>query len=99
MSTRRILKYPLQSKPGSVALTLPWGAQILHLDAQFGEPTLWISSDPQQRLPVDRKFVIFWTGQEFDDAQLQHIGTVPGCGTSEALVCHVFEIINGEPNL
>lgn len=93
--TTRVLKFPLQSKPGGVVLQLPFGSQILHVGVQFGEPVLWASVDASQSHPVTRKFAIFWTGQEFDARNLAHVGTVAGCGTSQSLVCHVYEVVNG----
>lgn len=62
---RAIYKYPLLTL-NSFTMSLPKGAEIVHVDVQNGEAQLWAIIDPMA-VYESRTFRIFATGQHIDD--------------------------------
>ena len=84
-----IYKYALPRTHRST-ISMPEGAEILHVDNQFDEPFIWAMVDPN-RPPVDRKFLFIGTGAEFYETNVKHISTFLVRGDS--YVFHIFEIV------
>lgn len=77
-------KYPLAS-----SITMPMGAQVLHVAEQLGKPFLWALVDTS-RGTMTRSFVIAGTGHYLDPVTLgRFVGTV--LLEYGALVLHVWE--------
>lgn len=99
---RRVYKYELRIEE-DIVLTLPRGAEILHVDVQAryslsveGKPTLapedafvWALVDPSAD-QVDRRFRLAGTGHSMPDDGLTHVGSFLMAGG--ALVFHLFEV-------
>lgn len=70
-----IWKYKLKVKEFQI-IPMPEGAQILCVQMQHGDPTLWACVDESAQ-PVERSILMAGTGHEFHgfDAE-QYIGTV-----------------------
>lgn len=84
-----IFKYgiPAQTR---FALSLPKGAEILHVDTQLGDPMMWVRHD---RATIDthleqREFQIVGTGYQEIDPSSKYIGT----WMQSTFVFHLFEI-------
>jgi len=88
---RRVYKYPIPVTD-MIDLSLPAGAQPLHVAAQGEMVCLWALVDPEAE-PVARRFIVRGTGHpiENDDADLSHVGTF--LLQDGALVFHLFEVI------
>jgi hypothetical protein len=86
MSSLRIWKWPLKMN-GHQDLNLPAGAQLLTLQLQGGNPTLWALCDTDAPLQP-RRFAIYGTGQTLPEPVGQYLGTFQ----AGMLVWHVFEI-------
>ena len=89
---RMVYKYDLPFAD-VVTISLPHGAQTLHVAIQAGEPRLWVLVDPAAPLEP-RHFRVAGTGHPIGSPHLRHISTFLDGG---ALVFHVFEILLGEP--
>lgn len=91
---RRVWKYPLAVQVEQT-IDMPFGARVIHVAEQHGEPTLWaevIGTDPWVRkLHRPRRFYIIGTGHVFDTrgAQIEYRGTV--MLQRGHLVLHVYE--------
>lgn len=59
---------------GDVHLEMPEGAQVLKVDTQFDEPTMWVICDPAMKSVV-RNFVVYMTGQHINDKPLVYAGS------------------------
>jgi hypothetical protein len=84
---KTIWKYPF-SVADRFTLSMPEGAQILHVDLQSGIPCLWALVIPE-RPPTEVGFRVFGTGHPFLGglgANLVHVGTFQ----QGPLVWHVF---------
>jgi len=68
---------------------LPKGATILHVGLDpNGNPSLWYMFSPAKEQETEtRKFVVVFTGKEFDATNKTFIGTFQ----AGHLICHVFE--------
>jgi hypothetical protein len=90
---RVVWKYRLGG-PGGTAIHMPPGAELLHVDYQGKELTLWAFVDPDRPdEEVTRYFSIVGTGSPIQDpTRYFHVGTVLEHGG--ALVWHVFEILS-----
>lgn len=84
MTAMSIWKFPL--KVGANVLTMPVGADLLHVHAQNDEPTLWALVDPDA--PTEQRLVhVFGTGWHMGiKSENKYIGTAH-CGE---FVWHVF---------
>ena len=82
----------LVTSPVPGEIEMPTGAEILHVDMQYGNVYMWAKVDPDAAL-IKREFMIEGTGQppnrRLDDAT--HLGTTSLGG----MVWHVFEIEGG----
>lgn len=99
---RRVYKYGLRIDD-DVVLTLPRGAEILHVDVQArytvtveGSPTIahedafvWALVDPAADT-VERQFRLAGTGHDLPDDGLAHVGSFMMAGGG--LVFHLFEV-------
>lgn len=91
---RRVYKYGIRIED-DIVLTLPRGAEILHVDVQRNpadEPEdafVWALVDPSAE-QVDRRFRLAGTGHGLPDDDLTHIGSFLMMGG--ALVFHLFEV-------
>lgn len=83
---KTIWKYTLTKEVTTI--TIPDGAQLLHVGEQFNQGQLWFIVDTDQPL-FERTFEIVGTGQELPQNSMY-------CGTYQTLggsyVWHVFEI-------
>jgi hypothetical protein len=87
-----MIVYKYSIKPGTSALTLPSGAEILTVQVQRGEPQLWALVDPDAP-PVSRGLIVVGTGQQFSvDKPLKYIATFQL--EQGALVFHAFEVLS-----
>jgi hypothetical protein len=84
--TKQIWKYPLNGIISNVEI--PMDAEILTVQLQNGQPTIWALVNPKNELE-SRNFTIVGTGNPFDDTNHQYIGTFQ----IEPFVWHLFEIV------
>jgi hypothetical protein len=92
---RTIWKYPLQVTDEQ-AVHMPEDADILCVQMQGGQLTMWAAVHPGNRL-VPRRVVIFGTGHPIPDDALDglgYVGTVQMGGGS--LVWHVFADVDDQ---
>ena len=68
------------------AILMPFGAQVLAVQCQGGEPCLWALVD-EQAPKMLRTFETFGTGHSIPDGNKNYVGTYQMMG----LVFHVFE--------
>lgn len=88
MSNRRVYKYPLRVND-EVSVMLPFGAEVLTVQEQRGEPCLWALVDPAMR-EIEYVFRIAGTGHDIEWKEgMVHCGTFQLRGGE--LVFHVFE--------
>jgi hypothetical protein len=80
-----VWKYDI-TEPDS-ALSMPVGAETLHVAEQRGRWCLWVRVDPTQRAEEVRRFRVVGTGHSH--AEGEYVGTLLMDGG--ALVFHVFE--------
>lgn len=59
------------------------------LDPKNGEPAVW-AEVPTDRAPAGMRLAVFATGQEFEDNDMQYVGTI--VGHAGAYVWHVYWI-------
>lgn len=85
---RRILKYPLTTRPGLQEIRLRRKSDLLHVGNQNDAPFLWASVDDQLPECVVELYC-FHTGDAVpDNIQLRHVGTVLLYGGS--MVLHFY---------
>ena len=91
----KIYKYPLPIED-VVKITLPYGASILDVQIQHGDPYIWAMVEPDND-PEERVLCIFGTGQEIPMVELHssspyydYIGTFQM--KDGDIVFHVFEL-------
>ena len=88
---RRVYKYPVPVAD-EFDLTLPQGAEILHVAVQNYRPQLWALVDPDAPRE-ERRFEVRGTGGPVDD-YLHHLGTF--LLADDTFVGHLFERV-GSP--
>lgn len=76
----------------TVEIQMPFGAEILHVDDQYGMPTLWAQVDPTAQTSTI-KLVVRGTGQPFQGNEGKHIGTFQQFEGAGVLVWHVFRAL------
>lgn len=89
----QIWKYRIDPQPGppgadyaTAEITMPLDAQILHLDLQDGQPTIWARVNTHAS--VKRKgFYVVPTGVDLPE---YHLGAYVGTWQKDGLVWHVF---------
>jgi len=81
-----VYKYAIHETVVST-LELPKYSKILCVQMQQGKPKIWALVDTKQPLEA-RKFLVIYTGQEFQDSGSNYIGTYQ----VGALVYHLFEV-------
>jgi hypothetical protein len=82
-----IYKYQLRG-PSPIIVKMPPGAEILCVQNQLEEPTLWVRCDPKVGF-VGRKINVFVTGERVGAAPGKYIGTV--LLMDGTFVVHVFD--------
>lgn len=88
---RVIHKYPL--KPAEFhAISMPADAEIIAVHVQHNDPCVWAIVDPEAPHELVNLRVV-GTGQPFDAAGLQHVGTFQML--DGGLVFHVFRVVGG----
>ncbi len=81
----QIHKYQIEG--GGLDITLPHGAEIVHVAEQHGKPTLWVKVDTAPQIQqVTRTFFIVGTGHEFPHDSIYH-----GAALVAPFVWHVME--------
>lgn len=86
----QIWKFELENwDVGDVAVPMPYGADVLHVEALGDKIFVWAMVDDRNHV-LDRHFKIVATGQRFSASGLKFIGTV-FLASGGAFVCHVFE--------
>jgi hypothetical protein len=89
---KRVYKYALPVED-IFTLTLPFGAELLHVDEQHGAPCLWALVNPDAT-SEQRRFRLAGTGHPIEIAKpMRHVGTFFLHGGE--LVFHLFEILDG----
>lgn len=71
-------------------ITLPIGSDILKVDNQHDEVTMWVELDPDETYYEARLIKIIPTGALFEDVEKEYIGTVLICKGN--YVWHVYEV-------
>lgn len=74
-------------------VTMPEGAEVIHVDVQHGTPRMWVKCDPLKP-DENRAFRIIGTGHEFDDSELLFIKSFFTEGG--LYVWHLFEERRGQ---
>ena len=98
---RAVWKFPLSTGGTEgqlpIDIAMPAGAEIIHAEAQYGDPetglmgtiTLWALVDPGG-VGMIRSFRVYGTGWRIiPGEELEHVGTV----TDGPFVWHVFEVL------
>lgn len=96
MAARAVWKYPLDKRAfvhSKMAVAMAAGAEILRVDMQHGQITLWASvplgEDGTHLGQEARMFQLVATGERFDDTDLKYLGTAVDRG----FVWHLYEIL------
>lgn len=84
---RTIYKYPLKFWAEPQIVTMPMGAEIVHVELQHGDITLWALLGTSMPAVV-RKFAIRGTGHPIDEG-MKYVGTV---SDPAGFVWHVLEV-------
>lgn len=84
-----VYKYPLGYGERTV-LSLPIGAELLHLGLQNGVPTLWALVEPGAPEQQTRVLRFAGTGHPIEEQIIGHIGSV--IDAELGLVWHLFEV-------
>ena len=89
MTERRVWKFVLRQAQQLVEM--PAGARLLHVaaDPESLNPAVWAEVDPAAATE-SRGLVVVITGQPFDAAGSQHVGTA--LITELGIVAHVYEV-------
>lgn len=72
-------------------ISMPQGAEILCVQAQFDSPVIWAIVDSKEQNYESRSIAIYGTGNPVPEIKQKYIGTYQILGGS--FVGHVFEII------
>ena len=83
---KTIWKFPIAVRD-KVTMTMPEGAEIIHVAMQGEQPTMWAIVDPSA-MQISRHFYIFGTGNQIQSPS-KHVGTF--FMLDGTLVWHVFE--------
>lgn len=73
----------------NTTIQMPMDAQILTVQKQDGEPTIWAMVNTENELET-RNFTIIGTGNSFDDKDIKYIGTFQ----DSPFVWHLFENVH-----
>ncbi len=87
--SKKIWKYTLEC---DCMLTMPFGSKVLSVEVQHGKICLWALVNPTEIETEDRTFIVYGTGHEVTETNLEFIGTT--LMDNGALVWHVFEVLN-----
>lgn len=90
---RTIHKHTIKSEKAIIGepftISLPFKSNILTLQLQDKEPTFWYQCNPDNE-KEKRLFVIYFTGWEIKENNIEYIGTWQSLG----YVFHLYEIID-----
>ncbi len=90
---RKVFKYLIQqADSGEASVRMPAGAEILSFQAEGAALTVWAMVDPEAPA-VQRKFLVFGTGQPIEDSvanSLTYVGTARV--HDKQIVWHLFEV-------
>ena len=87
MVNKVIWKYSLLIKDYNL-IEMPFGAEILSFQLQYGVPTIWALVDPTLE-KAERRFILVGTGHDIKERGLKYVGTIKM--TDNNLVYHLFE--------
>jgi len=73
----------------NTTIQMPMDAQILTVQKQDGEPTIWAMVNTENELET-RNFTMVGTGNSFDDKDMKYIGTFQ----DSPFVWHLFENVH-----
>lgn len=96
MNERAVWKFPFRVDD-SFEVSMPAGAEVLHVEAQFETPCLWALVDPTAA-KVLRRFRLAGTGHPISippRREFKHVGTFMLGGGS--LVFHLFDLGEATP--
>ena len=90
MVKQAVLKYAIPDVAVTVPITVPSGAQIVHVGLQHDKIKLWIMHEFNQSdtVPHTRQFIVVGTGWPIDQTNPRHVGTV----TDGMFIWHVLEV-------
>jgi hypothetical protein len=82
-----VYKYPFEIA-GEVVIPMPFGAKILRVECQAGQPCMWALVDAD-RVIETRRFLVRGTGHDIprNPAEIEHIATFQ----QGPFVWHMFE--------
>jgi hypothetical protein len=76
MHEQAVYKYELKWSADPQEVTMPLTTRVVHFDAQHGQPTIWVLTEPDDTL-VTETFVIRATGEIVGDPRVwMYVGTV-----------------------
>ncbi|KKL56065.1 hypothetical protein LCGC14_2249180 [marine sediment metagenome] len=87
MVEKVIWKYNIPVE-GYYSIEMPFGAEILSFQLQYGLPTIWVLVEPTSE-KVERRFRLVGTGHYIEESGLKYIGTIKML--NDKLVYHLFE--------
>lgn len=94
ISGETVWKFPLPRDNGMFEMELPYGAEILDVQLQFGTPHLWALVNPENHGGTEtRRFSFLGTGRPLpvsDEEGIDYVGTVQMDGGH--IVRHLFEV-------
>jgi hypothetical protein len=89
---KKIYRYRISSldHDSITCLEIPWGAEVLTVQEQLGELSLWMLVDPDHN-KIERKFVVRWTGHPIKESKNGYDVYIATVQHSDGMVYHVFE--------
>jgi len=89
---KTIWKYKLGQPKDVTEVSMPVGADILHVGMQDDEPCLWVLVDQDMASVSTRKIACFGTGNPCNEAHpFNYLGTI--VGHRDVFVWHYFELV------
>lgn len=86
LEMRQIWKYPINITNKRYKITVPAGANIVHIIIQGKQVVMWFEIDDQEPLEEVRSFRVYGTGEPIYAGI--HIKTI----INTCYVCHVYEV-------
>lgn len=96
MTTKTVWKFPFDVTD-DISIEMPAGAEVLHVEAQAGQPCIWALVDPAAK-KVERRFRLAGTGHPIairPRSQFDHVGSF--FMAAGALVFHLFDLGEATP--
>ena len=85
----KIFKYPFEVK-NKIIIDMPFNANLLTVQTQSDVPCIWAMVDPENT-SEPKKFKVFGTGHQIDEANLNYIGTFQLYQGN--FIGHLFEVM------